>query len=202
MVLVVTSIASQEVLERWAFDIQTSRAPAGDGRARPSTARTTLGVPARGGASVALAVRRAPTLRVAAAARPPPEKPESEITSEIQAIIRQARPAGPARCGRSRHARGSAPTARSAAPEAPAARAQITASVTFLPLLQDACTFDLLVYADSDSPVPVEWCARPGRAPPGSGAPRPRGAWSASMRACGLTAHFLSCQLETPCLRY
>ena len=27
---------------------------------------------------------------------------------------------------------------------------QITASVTFLPLLQDACTFDLLVYTDAN----------------------------------------------------
>lgn len=35
---------------------------------------------------------------------------------------------------------------------------QITASVTFLPLLHDTCTFDLLVYTDTDSAVPVEWC--------------------------------------------
>jgi hypothetical protein len=34
---------------------------------------------------------------------------------------------------------------------------QITASVTFLPLLQDACTFDLLVYTDNDVSVPQAW---------------------------------------------
>ena len=34
---------------------------------------------------------------------------------------------------------------------------QITASVTFLPLLEEACTFDLLAYTDADSNVPVEW---------------------------------------------
>ena len=34
---------------------------------------------------------------------------------------------------------------------------QITASVTFLPLLEEACTFDLLAYTDADSSVPVEW---------------------------------------------
>mmetsp|Transcript_36879 Transcript_36879/g.90750 ORF Transcript_36879/g.90750 Transcript_36879/m.90750 type:complete len:206 (+) Transcript_36879:78-695(+) len=34
---------------------------------------------------------------------------------------------------------------------------QITASVTFLPLLQDACTFDLLVYTDNDVDVPQAW---------------------------------------------
>ncbi|KAI8463983.1 MAG: DNA-binding protein [Monoraphidium minutum] len=53
---------------------------------------------------------------------PAPDKPEKEIQSEIQAIIRQ-----------------------------------ITASITFLPLLEDPCTFDLLVYTSKDSSVPDEW---------------------------------------------
>ncbi|TKA57283.1 hypothetical protein B0A49_12839, partial [Cryomyces minteri] len=35
---------------------------------------------------------------------------------------------------------------------------QITASVTFLPTLDaGACTFNVLVYADADSDVPMEW---------------------------------------------
>ncbi|KAF2399685.1 DNA-binding protein [Trichodelitschia bisporula] len=34
---------------------------------------------------------------------------------------------------------------------------QITASVTFLPELTDPCTFNVLVYADADSDVPIEW---------------------------------------------
>ncbi|KAK4186718.1 putative mitotic spindle checkpoint component [Podospora australis] len=34
---------------------------------------------------------------------------------------------------------------------------QITASVTFLPQLSGNCTFNVLVYADADSEVPVEW---------------------------------------------
>mmetsp|Transcript_41275 Transcript_41275/g.78892 ORF Transcript_41275/g.78892 Transcript_41275/m.78892 type:complete len:204 (+) Transcript_41275:215-826(+) len=34
---------------------------------------------------------------------------------------------------------------------------QITASVTFLPMLEDACTFDLLVYTKADSNVPQQW---------------------------------------------
>ena len=34
---------------------------------------------------------------------------------------------------------------------------QITASVTFLPQLAGDCTFNVLVYADQDSDVPVEW---------------------------------------------
>lgn len=51
-----------------------------------------------------------------------PARPEKELTSEIQAIIRQ-----------------------------------ITASVTFLPLLDEPCTFDLLVYTDTDVNVPAAW---------------------------------------------
>ena len=34
---------------------------------------------------------------------------------------------------------------------------QITASVTFLPLLEEPCTFDLLVYADKEATVPITW---------------------------------------------
>ena len=34
---------------------------------------------------------------------------------------------------------------------------QITASVTFLPLLNEPCTFDLLVYTDSGAEVPIAW---------------------------------------------
>jgi len=34
---------------------------------------------------------------------------------------------------------------------------QITASVTFLPLLEEPCTFDLLVYADEAAAVPKAW---------------------------------------------
>ena len=34
---------------------------------------------------------------------------------------------------------------------------QITASVTFLPLLNEPCCFDLLIYADKDATVPISW---------------------------------------------
>ena len=34
---------------------------------------------------------------------------------------------------------------------------QITASVTFLPVLDGNCTFNVLVYANADSDVPIEW---------------------------------------------
>ncbi|RKP09537.1 DNA-binding protein [Thamnocephalis sphaerospora] len=34
---------------------------------------------------------------------------------------------------------------------------QITASVTFLPILEEACTFNILVYTDHDAQVPTSW---------------------------------------------
>ncbi|CAA16846.1 Mitotic spindle checkpoint component mad2 [Schizosaccharomyces pombe] len=34
---------------------------------------------------------------------------------------------------------------------------QITATVTFLPQLEEQCTFNVLVYADKDSEVPTDW---------------------------------------------
>ncbi|KAA8894053.1 DNA-binding protein [Sphaerosporella brunnea] len=34
---------------------------------------------------------------------------------------------------------------------------QITASVTFLPMLDGRCSFNVLVYADGDAEVPMEW---------------------------------------------
>jgi hypothetical protein len=34
---------------------------------------------------------------------------------------------------------------------------QVTASVTFLPLLEEPCSFDLLVYADAAAAVPLAW---------------------------------------------
>ncbi|KAL1923488.1 uncharacterized protein VTP21DRAFT_8468 [Calcarisporiella thermophila] len=34
---------------------------------------------------------------------------------------------------------------------------QITASVTFLPMLEEKCTFNILVYADKDAEVPTTW---------------------------------------------
>mmetsp|Transcript_11274 Transcript_11274/g.26617 ORF Transcript_11274/g.26617 Transcript_11274/m.26617 type:complete len:211 (+) Transcript_11274:193-825(+) len=82
--VVITGVDSGEVLERWAFNIETDKAVTA------------------GGAGV--------------------EKSAKEIQKEIQAIIRQ-----------------------------------ITASVSFLPLLDEPCTFDLLVYTDADTEVPRTW---------------------------------------------
>ena len=91
LVLVVTGSDSNQVLERWVFNVETE-AGAGINRENldPDAVRAT--------------------------------KPEKEIMSEIQAIIRQ-----------------------------------ITASVTFLPVLDEPCSFDLLVYTKADASVPTEW---------------------------------------------
>eukprot|EP00128_Syssomonas_multiformis_P000832 Colp12_sorted_trinity150504_noHs@11918 len=83
LVVVVSSVDTQEVVERWQFDVECDK---------NVTQESTH------------------------------EKCEKRINSEIQAVIRQ-----------------------------------ITASVSFLPLLEPPCTFDLLVYTNADLEVPMTW---------------------------------------------
>ncbi|NXH96015.1 MD2L1 protein, partial [Pachycephala philippinensis] len=84
LVVVISSIESSEVLERWQFDIECDK-----------TAKDDNG---------------------------PREKSQKAIQDEIRSVIRQ-----------------------------------ITATVTFLPLLESACAFDLLIYTDKDLAVPEKW---------------------------------------------
>ena len=90
LVLVITGVENEEVLERWVFDVQTDE--------------KVLAAAANGAAGATVS------------------KSEKEITKEISAIIRQ-----------------------------------ITSSVSFLPLLEQACTFDLLIYTPQDLDTPVSW---------------------------------------------
>lgn len=90
LVLVINSIETKEVLERWVFNIEAFA---------PSEAGSS------GSGSVVVV-----------------EKSEKEINKEIAAIIRQ-----------------------------------ITASVSFLPLLQERCEFDMLVYTSTDAIVSDKW---------------------------------------------
>uniref|UniRef100_A0A3P8NUC3 Mitotic spindle assembly checkpoint protein MAD2A n=1 Tax=Astatotilapia calliptera TaxID=8154 RepID=A0A3P8NUC3_ASTCA len=84
LVLVITCLETNEVLERWQFDIECDKS------AKESSA--------------------------------PREKSIKTIQHEIRSVIRQ-----------------------------------ITATVTFLPLLETPCAFDLLVYTDKDLVVPDKW---------------------------------------------
>ncbi|KAK2914230.1 hypothetical protein QQF64_029794 [Cirrhinus molitorella] len=84
LVVVITCLETNEVLERWQFDIEC------DKTAKESSA--------------------------------PREKSIKAIQEEIRSVIRQ-----------------------------------ITATVTFLPLLETACAFDLLIYTDKDLEVPEQW---------------------------------------------
>uniref|UniRef100_A0A8C9SK86 MAD2 mitotic arrest deficient-like 1 (yeast) n=1 Tax=Scleropages formosus TaxID=113540 RepID=A0A8C9SK86_SCLFO len=84
LVVVISCLETNEVLERWQFDIECDKS------AKESSA--------------------------------PREKSIKSIQEEIRSVIRQ-----------------------------------ITATVTFLPLLETACAFDLLVYTDKDLVVPEKW---------------------------------------------
>ncbi|XP_041118801.1 mitotic spindle assembly checkpoint protein MAD2A [Polyodon spathula] len=85
LVVVITCIETNEVLERWQFDIECDKS------AKDS-------------------------------ANCPKDKSIKAIQEEIRGVIRQ-----------------------------------ITASVTFLPLLETPCAFDLLIYTDKDLEVPEKW---------------------------------------------
>uniref|UniRef100_G3N9U6 Mitotic spindle assembly checkpoint protein MAD2A n=1 Tax=Gasterosteus aculeatus TaxID=69293 RepID=G3N9U6_GASAC len=90
-VLVITCLETNEVLERWQFDIECDKS--------------------------AKEIRSAPLPSSA-----PRDKSIKTIQDEIRSVIRQ-----------------------------------ITATVTFLPLLETPCAFDLLVYTDKDLMVPDKW---------------------------------------------
>jgi len=85
LVLIIAAIDTQEVLERWAFTVDTDQEVMADQKITS-------------------------------------DKDPKEIQKEIAAIIRQ-----------------------------------ITASVTFLPLLEVPCSFDLLMYTKMDTNVPSDW---------------------------------------------
>ncbi|XP_008322266.1 mitotic spindle assembly checkpoint protein MAD2A [Cynoglossus semilaevis] len=84
LVLVITGLETNEVLERWQFDIECDKS------AKESST--------------------------------PREKSIKTIQDEIRSVLRQ-----------------------------------VTATVTFLPLLDTPCAFDLLVYTDKDQIVPEKW---------------------------------------------
>ncbi|KAK7112899.1 mitotic spindle assembly checkpoint protein MAD2A-like [Littorina saxatilis] len=83
LVVVIKRVDTNEVVERWQFDIQC------DKTVNSKTKR---------------------------------DKTEKEVKEEIKSIIRQ-----------------------------------ITATVTFLPLLESVCSFDVLIYTDKDAEVPFNW---------------------------------------------
>ncbi|XP_073693711.1 mitotic spindle assembly checkpoint protein MAD2A [Garra rufa] len=84
LVVVITCLETNEVLERWQFDIECDKTAKENGAPR--------------------------------------DKSIKAIQEEIRSVIRQ-----------------------------------ITATVTFLPLLETACAFDLLIYTDKDLEVPEQW---------------------------------------------
>lgn len=86
LVLVVRSIDTNEVVERWQFEVKCEKSSE-DGS-----------IPAKG------------------------KKTEEDVKNEIRSVIRQ-----------------------------------ITASVSFLPLLETPCSFEILVYTDKDLAVPEKW---------------------------------------------
>jgi len=98
LVLVVKGVESNDTLERWVFDCESTGNSNDNNNDNSSSSSST-------------SKKKKDT-----------KKSQKEIQNEIQAVLRQ-----------------------------------ITASVTFLPLLNEPCTFDLLIYADKNAEVPITW---------------------------------------------
>jgi mitotic spindle assembly checkpoint protein MAD2 len=90
VVVVISSVATSAVLERWAFNVRSSASAAADENEDANTGDS--------------------------------GKAQAKIMAEIQALVRQ-----------------------------------ITASVTFLPLLDEPCSFDMLIYTKKDAETPALW---------------------------------------------
>jgi mitotic spindle assembly checkpoint protein MAD2 len=102
VVVVIASVATSTVLERWSFNVHTNTPQDADrdGGGAPATAN------AETHSSTGALTK----------------KSQAKIVSEIQALIRQ-----------------------------------ITASITFLPLLDEPCSFDILIYTKRDVETPITW---------------------------------------------
>ncbi|GJN69985.1 mitotic spindle checkpoint component mad2 [Purpureocillium lilacinum] len=89
--------------------------------------------------------------------QPPPKSKSSKSASKPAAGQQDQENASPAGAGGSAQPPPDNKTEAEIQAEIAAIFRQITASVTFLPQLSGDCTFNVLVYADADSDVPVEW---------------------------------------------
>ncbi|KAK7535220.1 DNA-binding protein [Phyllosticta citribraziliensis] len=128
LVIVVTSRETGEHVERWQFDIDIF------GKTKPAPAAKPS---------------PSPSASTPAAAAADDDQTENNNEDENDEASKQQRPRDP-----------SPPKEKTEAEiqsEIQSLFRQITASVTFLPMLDGNCTFNVLVYADADSDVPVEW---------------------------------------------
>lgn len=91
VVCVISSVATQTVLERWAFDIESTDKSADNSENNPANNATTGG-----------------------------NKTAKQVHDEIAAIMRQ-----------------------------------VAASVTYLPMLSEACSFEVLAYTDESTAIPA-----------------------------------------------
>ncbi|KAK8158020.1 DNA-binding protein [Phyllosticta citrichinensis] len=128
LVIVITSRETGEHVERWQFDIDIFGKTKPTPAAKPSPS---------------------PSSSTPAASAADDDESENNNENENDEASKRQRPRDP-----------SPPKEKTEAEiqsEIQSLFRQITASVTFLPMLDGNCTFNVLVYADADSDVPVEW---------------------------------------------
>lgn len=127
LVVVISAKDSGEPLERWQFDVQLLHNNSKKKKKSPLGAKERVVAPA------AVADENG-VVSVTA-----PAETESELELELEPELDKQK------------------TEKEIQDEIQSLFRQITASVTFLPMLDGRCTFNVLVYADGDAEVPMEW---------------------------------------------
>lgn len=134
LVVVITSKETGEHVERWQFDVRLKKQPVAAPRLTICRSRSSANKPRA----------NLPRLQLI---RKTPLQSKCIVHGAVHVLIHSQR-------GQD------APEEKSEAEiqaEIQSVFRQITASVTFLPMLDGNCTFNVLVYADADSDVPLEW---------------------------------------------
>ena len=134
LVVVITDKETDEHIERWQFDVRQRVKHTGISLTLPGP---TLQQVHQEGFLVQVNRQRELRARVSPFPLPPPARVPNKNSRDVETPKDK--------------------TEKEIQEEIQAIFRQITASVTFLPQLDGNCTFNVLVYADADSEVPLEW---------------------------------------------
>ncbi|KAL8693728.1 MAG: hypothetical protein Q9224_003696 [Gallowayella concinna] len=140
LVVVITDKETGDHVERWQFDVTT-----------PNIPLTTHHPP--------LTLRPLPPSQVQIFSKPTAKKNTTQKPLDKENAVPSPN-SSPSNSDDHQHQQQQPPTEKSEKEiqaEIQSIFRQITASVTFLPQLDGNCTFNVLVYADADSDVPIEW---------------------------------------------
>jgi mitotic spindle assembly checkpoint protein MAD2 len=155
LVIVITDKDTGENIERWQFDVRLLPPPI----LQPTSICVYPSIPANPSSPAQVQILAKPKSKPTSSSSSSSSKPKPTAPSTSSTNINQENtpsdPTAPSPSGTGTP--GVEKTEAEIQSEIAAIFRQITASVTFLPQLSGDCTFNVLVYADASSEVPVEW---------------------------------------------